>query len=68
MNLPTLTPDAARAARLQSRCHERLARHRQRLERRDQVAIRTERALAAGFAVLYLAAVAVNALSVFVAF
>jgi hypothetical protein len=62
-HLSTLTPRAARTERIVARCHERMATHRRRLERQKSgVAYRN---LAAGFALIYFAAVAIRALSVF---
>ena len=64
--LSTLTPNPARTGRAIARCHKRLAAHRRRLEsRKNGVAYRN---LAAGFALIYFAAIAIRALSVFTSF
>jgi hypothetical protein len=62
--LPTLTPDASRGAKVLARCHDRLARQRRRAAQRVRGG-RIERTLMTGFAVIYVAAVTANALSVF---
>jgi hypothetical protein len=65
--LPLLTPDAQRGERTIARCHERLARRRQRLEaaRRGHTRyLAIERALVVGFCVLYLSGVALVAIQV----
>lgn len=65
MNLPTLAPNATRAARIHSRCHERLAQQRQLRQRRELVAIRIERTVVCGLCAAYLVAMAFNALQPF---
>jgi hypothetical protein len=68
-NLPLLTPDTARGARTKSRCHERLAARRRRLEARSRpphrrVTLSVERLLLASLCVAYLVSMAGNVLSI----
>lgn len=63
--LPPLTPDAIRRAKVVARCHQRLAQQRRRLEQRKRGSL--ERNVLAALAVLYFVAVAGQALSVFTA-
>jgi hypothetical protein len=65
MNLPQLIPNSTRTARIQSRCYERLAEHRQQRDRHDALTIRIERTLLCGFCALYMASVAFDALRIF---
>lgn len=65
MNLPQLVPNPARTARIQSRCYERLAQHRQHRVRHDALTIRIERMLLCGFCALYMASVTFDALRIF---
>ena len=66
-SLPQLIPDPARASNVRALCHDRLERQRRRAERKAAGST-VERAVAASFAAVYLIAVTVNALSVFVKF
>jgi hypothetical protein len=68
--LAQLTPDASRSARTIARCHDRLAGHRRRRERRDRAdmaarhrgakprTLGAELVLVGGFCVAYLIAMA----------
>jgi hypothetical protein len=66
-NLPILTPDAARGARTMSRCHERLAARRHKVESLNRpsprrAAATVERLLLASACVAYLVSMAGNVL------
>ena len=67
-NLPLLTPDSSRGARTISRCHDRLAARRRKLEARDRApnprALGAERLLVTGFCVVYLIAMAGDLLAI----
>ena len=67
-NLPRLTPDASRSAKTLSRCHDRLAARRRKIESRNRPsgarAFGPERLLAAGFCVAYLIAMAGDLLAI----
>ena len=67
--LPVLTPDAARGAHTMSRCHERLAARRRKVESRTRrpqrrAAVTVEHLVLASVCAAYLAAMAVNVLSI----
>lgn len=67
-HLPVLTPDAARGARTMSRCHERLAARRRKVESRTRrpqrrAAVTMEHLVLASVCA-YLVAMAVNVLSI----
>jgi len=57
--LPMLTPDPARAARVIAKCHRHISRHSKRRV--------SEPALLAGFCALYLAWIVLTAFEVFAA-
>ena len=68
-NLPVLAPDATRGARTISRCHERLAVRRRKVESRNRTphrraALSVEHLLLASVCAAYLVAMAVNVLSI----
>jgi hypothetical protein len=54
-NLPEAEPDRARAARVRTRCHAALARHRPSRSPRPNGALRFSEALLAGLGSVYLA-------------
>lgn len=66
--LPVLAPDATRGARTISRCHERLAGRRRKVELRNRAphrrAVFTVEHLLASVCAAYLVAMAVNVLSI----
>ena len=68
-NLPVLVPDAARCASTMSRCHERLAARRRKVESRNRrprqrPALSVEHLLLASVCAAYLVAMAINVLSI----
>jgi len=68
-NLPLLTPDASRGTRTMSRCHDRLAARRRKLEARNRPSTRragitVEHLLLAGVCVVCLVSMAGNVLSI----
>ncbi|MEO7134877.1 MAG: hypothetical protein ABI024_11730 [Vicinamibacterales bacterium] len=68
-NLPLLSPDPGRGARTMSRCHQRLAARRRRLESRNirphrRAIITVERLLLTSVCVAYLVSMAGNVLSI----
>jgi hypothetical protein len=71
-HLPLLKPGSARGARTVSRCHDRLAARRRKLEARNRratrgAAIAVERLLLAGVCVVCLITMAGNVLSIVLA-
>jgi len=60
--LPLLTPDAKRAEAVVARCRRRIERRRRTHDRQIAWTVMIEHALVGGFGVLYLLAVAGNAL------
>jgi broad specificity phosphatase PhoE len=60
--LPPLTPDAERAEAVVTRCRRRIERRRRTHDRQIALTVMIEHALVGGFGVLYLLAVAGNAL------
>lgn len=64
--LQRLAPGPARSERVVARCHERLAQQRRRLERRRRGIV--ERGLLAALALVYVFAVAGDAMRVFAMF
>jgi hypothetical protein len=68
-DLPFLTPDPARSARTLTRCHERLAARRRKIESLDRpphrrAALTVEHLLLASVCVAYLVSMAGNVLSI----
>jgi len=68
-NLPVLAPDADHGARTVSRCHERLAARRRKVESRtrrprQRTAATVEHLVLASICAAYLVAMAVNVLSI----
>ena len=65
-NLPVLAPDGERGARTMSRCHERLAARRRKVESRTRrprwTTVTVEHLLLASVCAAYLVAMAVNVL------
>ncbi len=66
--LPLLTPDPERGERTLARCHQRLARRRQKLEadgnRADSRYLAVERVVVCGLCVVYISAVAFAAIQI----
>lgn len=65
--LPILTPDAARSERTRMACRKRLERRRRRLERQadaNHTGFAAERAVLAGFCVVFMVSVVSNVVRV----
>ena len=68
-HLPLLTPDSVRGARTVTRCHQRLAARRRRVEARNsqpqrRATLTVEHLLLASLCVAYLVSMAGNVLSI----
>ncbi len=60
--LPLLTPDAERGRRTVSRCHNRMARQRTVVRRRNTTYLAIERALVGALCLIYISGVALAAI------